>query len=272
MCVGRTFFTVPQVRPDYDEYIGYGRFLALLRKRHISRTIVISCVLGSFCVACSSSAVDVCSQAVSVPSFTSRFIQGLDNFGEDQYENLRVDSTRARQTVVRIVDLFPDDKDAATVLQKIDEFILAMEIVNWDVSRALESPEANAAANSLGNNATISEANQIDALVIGLCGLPSTFVPNDATSETLPMPWIPSPTATEPETNLVDDTSETYALGLVVGTLFALTLSDEQVQCLGQELVGVVDRSDATANTAQYQTQFQRAFDNCSINFIVPSE
>lgn len=209
---------------------------------------------------------------MSVPSYTSRFLQGLDNFGEDQYENLRVDSTRTRQTVVQILELFPDNKNVANVLQKIDEFIVAMEFVDWDVSLALGNQEANDAADNLGSNTTISEANEIDALVIGLCGLPSTFVPNDQTAETLPMPWIPSPTATEPETNLVDDTSETYALGLVVGTLFQLTLNDEQVQCLGQELVGVVDRSDATANSAQYQSQFQRAFDNCSINFIVPSE
>lgn len=207
-----------------------------------------------------------------MPSFTSRFIQGLDNFGEDQYENLRIDSMQTRETVVRILELFPDNQNVAAVLQSIDDFIVAMEVVDWDVSRALQSLEANSTADKLGSNAVISQANEIDALVIGLCGLPSTFVPNDPTAETLPMPWIPSPTATEPETNLVDDESEIYALGLVIGTLFQLTLSDEQVQCLGRELVGVVDQSDATSNAQQYQAQFQSAFDNCSIPFIVPSE
>jgi hypothetical protein len=209
---------------------------------------------------------------VSVPSFTSRFLQGLDNFGEDQYENLRLDATRTRETLVQVLDLFPDNQDVATVLQKIDDFILAMEIVDWDVSVALGRSEANDAADTLGNSATITQANEVDSLVISLCGLPSTFVPNDSTTETLPMPWIPSPTATEPETNLVNDDSENYALGLVVGNLFQLTLSDEQVRCLGQELVGVVDQSDVMSNISQYQFQFQRAFDNCSIKFIVPSE
>jgi hypothetical protein len=86
------------------------------------------------------------------------------------------------------------------------------------------------------------------------------------------MPWIPSPTDTEPESGLTDDTSEIYALGEMVGTLFQLTLTREEVECLGIELVNVVDKSDATSNSAQYQSQFQSAFDNCSIAFTVPVE
>ena len=86
------------------------------------------------------------------------------------------------------------------------------------------------------------------------------------------MPWIPGPTDTEPDSGLADDTSEIYALGEMVGTLFQLTLTPDEVNCLGDELVNVVDRSDATSNSAQYQSQFQRAFDNCSIAFTVPIE
>lgn len=236
------------------------------------RVIAVPLICGVFAVSCSSGASDICSQAVSVPSFTSRFLIGLDNFSEDQYENLRIDTLRTRETVLQVLELFPDNQNVAAVLQKIDRFVLALETNDWDVSRALSSTEANEAASVLGESTTIAQANEIDALVITRCGLPSTFVPNDPTAETLPMPWIPSPTATEPETNLVDDESEEYALGLVVGTLFQLTLTDVEVQCLGKELVGVVDRSDATSNTAQYQSQFQRAFDNCSINFTIPPE
>ncbi|MEY3805262.1 MAG: hypothetical protein RIR69_74 [Actinomycetota bacterium] len=209
---------------------------------------------------------------MSVPSFTTRFIQGLNNFSEDQYENLRVDSLRTRETIVTVFEQSPDNSDVGAVLQKIDRFILAMELSDWDVSVALNDIEANEAAEVLGASETISQANVVDALVIAQCGLPSTFVPNDPTVETLPMPWIPSPTATEPETEFLEDESERYALGLVVGTLFQLTLSDDDVLCLGTELVGIVDESDVDSNAAQYQQQFQRAFDNCSIGFIVPSE
>ena len=86
------------------------------------------------------------------------------------------------------------------------------------------------------------------------------------------MPWIPGPTDTDPDSGLADDTSEIYALGEMVGTLFQLTLTPDEVNCLGDELVNVVDRSDATSNSAQYQSQFQRAFDYCSIAFTVPIE
>ena len=207
---------------------------------------------------------------MSVPSFTTRFLQGLDNFSEDQYENLRVDTNKTRATVADVLELFPGDDNVAAILQKIDRFILAMDDAGWDVSVALKDVEANEAADDLGTALSITQANEVDAHVISRCGLPSTFVQNDPTVDTLPMPWIPAPTDTEPETNLADDESEILALGQVVGTLFQLTLTEDEVRCLGSELVGVVDRSDASANIAQYKQQYQRAFDNCSINFTVP--
>jgi hypothetical protein len=86
------------------------------------------------------------------------------------------------------------------------------------------------------------------------------------------MPWIASPTDTEPETGNVDDVSEKYALGEMVGTLFQLALTREQVLCVGEELTGVVDKSDATSNSAQYQAQFQNAFDMCGVTFEIPME
>jgi hypothetical protein len=195
---------------------------------------------------------------------------GLDNFGEDQYENLRTDTLRTRETVALVFDLYPDDQNVLAVLKKIDDFSDAMASTDWDVSLALRNSDSVQGAVTLGSAETISQANQIDALVISLCGLPSTFVPNEATGDTLPMPWIPGPTDTEPESALADDTSEIYALGEMVGTLFQLTLTAEEVECIGNELVNVVDKSDATSNGAQYQAQFQKAFDNCSVAFTVP--
>ena len=235
------------------------------------RCLVVVALLGSLS-ACGASIDDVCSQAVSVPSYTTRFILGLDNFSEDQYENLRIDTLRARETVSLVLELYPDEKDVQSVLSKIDDFSSAMNASDWDVSLALRSPDAVQGAVQLGASETISQANQIDVLVISLCGLPSTFVPIETPDNTLPMPWIPGPTDTEPDSGLADDTSEIYALGEMVGTLFQLTLTPDEVKCLGDELVNVVDRSDATSNSAQYQSQFQRAFDSCSIVFSVPIE
>lgn len=272
MWTGRTVFTILQARGDYAEVIVDRTvlFMRQLKLRRSLRRFLGACVIVVTFAGCADASADLCSQAVSVPSFASRFVQGLDNFGEDQYENLRRDTERSRETVVGVLELFPDDAEVAAVLQKIDTFILAMEDANWDVSVALLDVEANSAANALGDVSTIIQANQVDVYVISRCGLPSTFVPNDITGETLPSPWIPGPTDTEPETNLVDEQSELFALGQVIGTLFQLTLDQDEVLCLGTELVGVVDRSDLTSNTAQYKQQFQSAFDACSIKFTVP--
>ena len=267
------FSTLTKVRADYDEPIKEGLFLLQPRDTKVTRSAsrgVVVVALLSFLVSCGTSVVDLCSQAVSVPSYTTRFIMGLDNFGEDQYENLRTDTIRTRETVALLFELYPEDENVVAVLKKIDDFASAMDATNWDVSVALRDSEAVQGAVLLGGAETISKANQIDALVISLCGLPSTFVPNEATGDTLPMPWIPGPTDTEPESTFTDDASELYALGEMVGTLFQLTLTPEEVECIGNELVNVVDKSDATSNSAQYQAQFQRAFDNCSVAFTVP--
>ena len=267
------FSTLTKVRADYDEPIKEGLFLLQRRDTKVTRSAsrgVVVVALLSFLMSCGTSVVDLCSQAVSVPSYTTRFIMGLDNFGEDQYENLRTDTIRTRETLALLFELFPEDENVVAVLKKIDDFASAMDATNWDVSVALRDSEAVQGAVLLGGAETISQANQIDALVISLCGLPSTFVPNEATGDTLPMPWIPGPTDTEPESTLTDDVSELYALGEMVGTLFQLTLTPEEVECIGNELVNVVDKSDATSNSTQYQAQFQRAFDNCSVAFAVP--
>lgn len=270
---GRYFLTTSQARADYDDQIGPSKIYVIYRHKRSFLGSFAGCMAVSLlAISCSPQSSGLCNNAVSVPSFTTRFLQGLNNFSEDQYENLRVDALRTRETVVSVFEQTPDNTDVGSVLQKIDRFILAMEVSDWDVSVALNDEEANLAAEILGGVETISEANTVDSLVIAQCGLPSTFVPNDATVETLPMPWIPSPTDTEPDSELVDDESERYALGLVVGTLFQLTLSNEDVLCLGTELVGVVDQGEATSNAIQYQRQFQTAFDNCSIDIVVPTE
>ena len=228
--------------------------------------------LATLFASCGTSVASLCSQAASVPSFSTRFLQGLNNFSENQYENLRLDTERARKTVALVLELYPDDKDVTAVLTKIESFETAMRTTQWDVSLALGNSDAVQSAIALGSSETLEEANQIDAYVIALCGLPSTFVPNQEPAATLPMPWIASPTDTEPETGNVDDVSEKYALGEMVGTLFQLALTREQVLCVGEELTGVVDKSDATSNSAQYQAQFQNAFDMCGVTFEIPME
>jgi hypothetical protein len=86
----------------------------------------------------------------------------------------------------------------------------------------------------------------------------------------LPSPSIPGPTQTDPPTNTINESSQDNALGAIVASLFQLNLSPAQTSCLGEELQGVVDVSSSSANLAQYQGQFQKAFDACLIDFTVP--
>jgi hypothetical protein len=118
----------------------------------------------------------------------------------------------------------------------------------------------------------LKEANNVESFVIEKCGLPE-FTPNDENLfGTLPMPYIAPPTATEPPTGPVNQESEDIALGTMVGNLFGLTLSAEEVSCIGRELQDIVDVTSATSNADQYVQQYQKAFDTCEIDFQVPTE
>ena len=211
-----------------------------------------------------------CSSVQSVSGFVQRFSLGLDNFSENQYQQLRLDTLDVLDTVTVAVSATAVPENATALARKIDLFILSMDEVAWDVSRALQNTEAIKAANSLGSEQTLREANEVEAFVIKQCGLPST-VPIGSEGETrLPDPSIPSPTATDPTTNTINEMSEAEALGTTVANIFGLTLDVDKLRCLGESLSGIVDLSDATSNSAQYQGQFQKAFDTCGITFSVP--
>jgi len=162
--------------------------------------------------------------------------------------------------------------EASAVARKISTFVTAMESVEWDVNRALDVSDAMTAASVLGSEETLRQTNTIEANVISRCGMPSTVAPSGAGEVTLPMNPIPSPSATDPTMNTVNDSSELAVLGRSISTQFGLSISDSQAACLGTALSGVYDSSSATSNNAQYQSQFQRAFDNCGIIFTVPNQ
>ena len=222
---------------------------------------------------CSSNSAGLdCTSIQSVSGFVQRFSLGLDNFSENQYEQLRLDTLDAYDTVNTAAKNSAAPENAIKVATKISRFVRAMDSVSWDVTRAIESTEAVDAANQLASETTLREANDVESYVIRECGLPST-VPIGAEGEvTLPDPSIPSPTATDPTTNTINESSETFALGTTIANIFALTLDEIKVQCLGDALVGIVDLSDATSNSIQYQSQFQKAFDACEIDFSVPTD
>ena len=219
---------------------------------------------------CSSNSNDFCDGINSVAGFTTQFAQGLDNFSESQYSQLREETETARDAVNHVAVNNIDSVEASELGRKINVFISSMEKVNWDVSLALSDSVASSSALALGTAESLTQANTVESLLIEECGLPSTIAGNNQSAVTLPSPSIPGPTQTDPPTNTINESSQDDALGSIVASLFQLNLSPAQTSCLGKELQGVVDVSSSSANLAQYQGQFQKAFDACLIDFTVP--
>lgn len=221
---------------------------------------------------CSSQSDNRCSSNISISDYAVGFSQGLDNFSEDRYAQLRSDSNSAYERAVNAVTDDSVTVQATSVASKISRFIAVMDSVDWDVNRALDIAEAHVAAAVLGSEQTLMEANAIEGELVSRCGMPSTVAPPTDGEVTLPMNSIPSPTATDPTMNTVNEASELSVIGKMVATQFGLTVSDSEAACLGDSLSGIYDVSGPNANNAQYQSQFQRAFDSCGIVFDVPNQ
>jgi hypothetical protein len=207
-----------------------------------------------------------------VAGFVAGFAQGLDNFSEDQYTQLRLETFDAYDTVSEATKDPNASLDAFRLQSSLKTFIATMDQIDWDVSQAISSPTAMTAAANLGTQVSLRRANTVEAFVIQKCGLPITNEPNVDGAVRLPDPSIPSPNATDPTTDTIDEKSESTALGETVANIFSLTLSPGEVQCLGSNLAGVSDVSSLNTNISEYQSQFQRAFDACGIQFIIPKE
>jgi hypothetical protein len=90
----------------------------------------------------------------------------------------------------------------------------------------------------------------------------------DAGLPTLPPPAISSPTATDPPIEMLDVDNEARALGETIAALFGIDVESEVALCLGRALSEITDTSER--NAAEYQAQFQRAFDVCGLDFTIP--
>lgn len=221
---------------------------------------------------CSANSDSSCGNGYSISSYVAGFSQGLDNFSEDRYAQLRKDSSNAYEIAVNSVTHDAVTSEATAVAKKIATFIGEMDLVGWDVNRALDIAAAVNAATELGSEQTLQQANVVEATVLSRCGSPSTFAPHSQSEITLPMNPIASPTATDPIVNTVSDEAELTVIAKFVAAQFGLTVSDAEANCLAEALSGVYDVSGASANQEQYQSQFQKAFDDCGIAFIVPNQ
>ena len=223
-------------------------------------------------VSCSSETEALCSSNISISDYVASFSQGLDNFSEDRYSQLRSESNAAYERTVNAVTDDVISVEATSVATTISAFISVMDTVDWDVTRALDISEAIAAAEALGSESTLRQANAVEGQLVTRCGLPSSIAPPNNAENTLPMAPIPSPTATDPIVSPLDDSSELTVIGKMIATQFGLTITDNEATCLGLALSDTYDVSSSDTDNAQYQRQFQRAFDNCGIDFTISGQ
>ena len=245
----------------------------MLLYRYVSRCSAVL-IFGALSVlaSCSSDQNSSCSSDISISDYVSGFSQGLDNFSEDRYAQLRSDSNAAYERAVNAVTEKSISNEASIVANKISLLISVMDKIDWDVNRALDISEAVSAASDLGSEVTLRQSNAVEGQLISKCGMPSTQQPPTDSEITLPMAPIPSPTATDPIVSPLDDSSELTVIGKMIATQFGLTITDNEATCLGIALSDTYDVSSSDTDNAQYQRQFQRAFDNCGIDFTISGQ
>lgn len=222
-------------------------------------------------VSCSGREAGVCEGVKSVSDFVSQFSQGLDNFAEDRYTQLRLDSLDSLDTVRAFFKDATHGREARNLGARLQTFVAEMDKVSWDVSQALESEAAVKAASELGTSDALADANSVEAVLIDTCGLPTTQPPIVG-SDSLPFPEVQSPAATDPQTNGPNLMSEDRASGLMVATQFGLTLTDVQVVCLGRALNNAFTDETTVDDPVQTRARYQDAFDGCGIRYSVPKD
>lgn len=240
------------------------------------RTCATFLLAGMALSGCGGTGGSLCDEPSSVAGFVVAFDQGLTNLEADQFLGLRLEALDASATVTLVMaESTSAPGEVLEAARELDElftdFIRRMEDANWDVSEGLASTETVELVSMIGSPRILERANLVESLVIERCGLPPIVPVDPDTVDSLPGPEVPSPTATDPPTDTIDERSEARSLGTTVGEIYGLTLDDEQVVCLGLALEGVYDASGTATTPENYQRQFQSAFDRCEIDFTVPT-
>ena len=208
----------------------------------------------------------LCTGRTSVPDYVLRFGQGLANFDDDTALTLEADSVSVLDVVLAARDHDETREPAEALSARIGEFIGVMNSHDWIISEALDDQRAVSAADALGTQETLRDANTVEALVLNTCGVSPTMPAPVDSVETLPPPSFVNPSDTVPDTGIPDDVSDATALGRAIAVQFGLALTQSQVECLGSELQTVSDGTGAMSSPEQYEQQFQAAFDACGID------
>lgn len=146
----------------------------------------------------------------------------------------------------------------------------AFDAVDWNLSAAQTSPRVQAAVTEFSADEVVSDVASVTDYVNTICRSGDSIDSSGDGLGTLPTPTVVTPPITDPPTGVVDNGSDARAIGTEVANTFGITATDAQVVCLGTKLQDVVDTSGASSSSAEYNRQFQAAFDACGIKFTIP--
>lgn len=217
--------------------------------------------------------VTECGERVAVALLTQTVREGADVVGSTDGARLSFDIANTLEVLQRA-----DSEAPAAVGAEIEILVGvladlrdALDARAWDLEGAAEDESVQAALDAIDEDSVQTANVVVESYLTARCGAATAEAGGD-TALTLPTPTGLVPAEDEPVTGAVDNESDALALGSIVALSFGLDLGTEQLQCLGSELVDVVDLSDETSSTAAYLRQFQSAFDACGIDFVVPVE
>lgn len=235
---------------------------------------LMACVTLTVLVSCSSSdSLPVCTSTMDISRILNRLGSESDMVGGMTSSDLHNDLERSLYVLELLTKSASSDVTARVTQVKtaLLDLSAALDEVDWDIATAATNSKVQSALAAFSDKTVADASVIVSDYTQSLCGTKSSIaISNDAS--TLPLPIQPSPTATDPPMGLTDNASDAHATGLLVATLFGITATEVQINCLGAALQGIQDVTSASETLEQYQRQFQKAFDSCEIDFRVPKD
>lgn len=241
------------------------------RFRHgVVAGVVFAIVMGTS--SCSSDSDALCAPTQSVGVVASAIAVGQYQFDEtDGGATLRLAVLSSLSQLEIVADKAPTDLGEQSVIVKeyFERFLDASDDLLWDDVSMSSDVRIDDVVSGLNSDIGVYATTAVDSYIVSECadGNPNGFDP-DPGLPTLPPPPISSPTATDPPIEMLDVDNEARALGETIAALFGLEIESEVALCLGRALSEVADTSGQSS--AEYQAQFQIAFDACGLEYTIP--
>lgn len=228
--------------------------------------------VGSSCSSNDSDAL--CGPSNSIGVIASAIAVGQYEFDEmDGGTSLRIDVLTAIGQLAIVVDDGGQDLAAQAQLLNVEfqKFLDIADSLEWNDTLMSSDLRIDAVIVVLNSDSGVFATTAVDSYIAAECGRNDGGVDSGGAGlPTLPSPAISAPTATDPPMEMPNDNADAQAIGETVAALFGLQLPAEVALCLGQTLSAMSDVTAGNATSAEYQAQFQLAFDLCRIDFQIP--